>query len=67
MRTASRGESDTFSALVILTHAETLVAGQEWARRYATRPGVTVVSDLSDILDELVKVVEAPHQLTLSF
>ena len=46
---------------------ETLVAGQEWARRYATRPGVTVVSDLSDILDELVKVVEAPHQLTLSF
>jgi DNA processing protein len=44
-----------------------LVASQEWARRYATRPGVTVVSDLSDILDELVKVVEAPHQLTLSF
>jgi DNA processing protein len=46
---------------------EPLVASQEWARRYATRPGVTVVSDLSDILDELVKVVEAPHQLTLSF
>jgi DNA processing protein len=44
-----------------------LVASQEWARRYATRPGVTVVSDLSDILDELVKVVGAPHQLTLSF
>ena len=44
-----------------------LVASQDWARRYAARPGVTVVSDLSDILDELVKVVEAPHQLTLSF
>jgi DNA processing protein len=46
---------------------EPLVASQEWARKYATRPGVTVVSDLSDILDELVKVVEVPHQLTLSF
>jgi DNA processing protein len=44
-----------------------LVASQEWARKYATRPGVTVVSDLADILDELVKVVEVPHQLTLSF
>jgi DNA processing protein len=44
-----------------------LVASQEWARTYATRPGVTVVSDLGDILDELVKVVEVPHQLTLSF
>jgi DNA processing protein len=46
---------------------EALVASQEWAGRYATRPGVTVVSRLDDILDELVKVVEIPHQLTLSF
>jgi DNA processing protein len=46
---------------------ETLVETQEWAGRYATRPGVTVVSDLEDILDELVKAVEIPHQLTLSF
>ena len=44
-----------------------LVASQDWARRYATRPGVTVVGDLDDILDELVKVVEVPRQLTLSF
>jgi hypothetical protein len=26
-----------------------------------------VVGDLSDILDELVKIVEVPHQLSLSF
>jgi DNA processing protein len=44
-----------------------LVASQDWARRYAARPGVTVVGDLDDILDELVKVVEVPRQLTLSF
>jgi len=46
---------------------EPLVASQDWARRYATRPGVTVVGDLDDILDELVKVVEVPRQMTLSF
>jgi DNA processing protein len=46
---------------------EALVASQEWASKYATRPGVTVVGDLSDILDELVRIVEIPHQLTLSF
>jgi len=44
-----------------------LVAREEWASAYATRPGVTVVSDLNDILDELVKVVEIGHQLSLSF
>jgi len=44
-----------------------LVASQDWARRYAARPGVTVVGDLADILDELVKIVEVPRQLTLSF
>ena len=46
---------------------ESLVASQDWASRYATRPGVTVVRDLNDILDELVKIVEIPHQLSLSF
>lgn len=46
---------------------ESLVADQDWASRYATRPGVTVVRDLNDILDELVKIVEVPHQLSLSF
>jgi DNA processing protein len=44
-----------------------LIEDQEWASRYAARPGVTVVSDVDDILDELVKVVEIPHQMTLSF
>ncbi len=46
---------------------EPLVATQEWASRYATRPGVTVIKDPDDILDELVKIVEIPRQLTLSF
>jgi DNA processing protein len=46
---------------------EALVASQEWASKYATRPGVTVVGDLSDILDELVRIVEIPRQLSLSF
>ncbi len=36
---------------------EALVAREEGASAYATRPAVTVVSDLNDILDELVKVV----------
>jgi DNA processing protein len=44
-----------------------LVAGQDWAGKYAARPGVTVVDDVDDVLDELVKVVEIPHQMTLSF
>jgi DNA processing protein len=46
---------------------EALVASQEWASKYAARPGVMVVGDLSDILDELVRIVEIPHQLSLSF
>lgn len=46
---------------------EALVRSEAWAGRYATRPGVTVVGDFGDILDELVKVVEIPRQMTLSF
>jgi DNA processing protein len=46
---------------------DTLVAAQEWAASYAARPGVTVVSDPDGILDELVKIVAMPHQLTLTF
>jgi DNA processing protein len=46
---------------------ESLVENQDWASRYAARPGVTVVRDLNDILVELVKIVEIPHQLSLSF
>jgi DNA processing protein len=46
---------------------ESLVTSQDWASRYATRPGVTVVRDLKDLLDELVKIIEIPHQLSLSF
>jgi DNA processing protein len=46
---------------------DSLVASQDWASRYAARPGVTVVRDLTDILEELVKIVEVPYQLSLSF
>ena len=46
---------------------EALVEGEEWAGGYAARPGVTVVSDLSDILDELARIEEIPRQLSLSF
>ncbi len=44
-----------------------LVEDEEWASGYAARPGVTVVSDLSDILDELARIEEIPRQLSLSF
>jgi DNA processing protein len=46
---------------------QALVDREEWASTYASRPGVTVVSDVSDILDELVRVVEIPRQLSLNF
>lgn len=44
-----------------------LVENEAWASTYAARPGVTVVGDRNDILDELVKVREIPYQPTLSF
>ncbi len=44
---------------------ESLVASQEWAKRYAQRPGVTVVRQVDDILDELVKLANMPHQMAL--
>jgi DNA processing protein len=44
-----------------------LVQREEWARTYAARRGVTVVSDVADILDELAGIAQAPRQLTLSF
>lgn len=43
-----------------------LVKTQDWAGKYASRPGVTVIRSLDDILQELVRVVEAPRQLSLS-
>jgi DNA processing protein len=46
---------------------ESLIDSQEWARRYAERPGVLVVRRLEDVLDVLVKLASAPEQLTLSF
>ncbi|MFE9690564.1 DNA-processing protein DprA [Micromonospora sp. NPDC005806] len=44
---------------------ESLVRTQEWAKRYATRPGVRVVRQLDDVLDVLVKLATPPEQLTL--
>ena len=46
---------------------QALVENEAWASTYAARPGVTVVGDPNDILDELVKVTEIPYQPTLSF
>jgi DNA processing protein len=45
---------------------ESLVMTQEWARKYAKRPGVTIVRGLDDVLDVLVKLVEVPQQLALN-
>jgi DNA processing protein len=44
---------------------ESLVTSQDWARRYAERPGVSIVRDLDDVLSVLVKLAQAPEQLVL--
>ncbi|PWR12479.1 DNA-processing protein DprA [Micromonospora sicca] len=44
---------------------ESLVESQEWARKYAQRPGVSIVRDLDDVLAVLVKLVSVPEQLML--
>ena len=46
---------------------ESLLADQEWARRYAERPGVTVVRQVDDIIEVLVKICRPPEQLALAF
>ncbi len=46
---------------------QALVENEAWASTYAARPGVTVVGDPNDILDELVKVSQIPYQPSLSF
>jgi DNA processing protein len=43
---------------------ESLVKSQEWAQRYAERPGVIVVRDLDDVLEVIVKS-SLPEQLIL--
>lgn len=45
---------------------ERLLEQQDWARKYATRPGATVVRTLDDILDAVFKLVEEPQQLPLA-
>jgi hypothetical protein len=35
------------------------------AQRYAERPGVTVVRDLDDVLEVIVKLSSLPEQLVL--
>jgi DNA processing protein len=40
-----------------------LVKSQEWARRYAERPGVTIVRSLDDVLDVVMKLADVPEQL----
>lgn len=44
---------------------DSLVKSQEWAQRYAERPGVTVVRDLDDVLEVIVTLAKLPEQLVL--
>lgn len=46
---------------------ESLVLQQDWAKRYAERPGATVVRRVEDILDVLVRLAQPADQLALSF
>lgn len=45
---------------------ENLLRNEEWAQRYANRPGVSIVRTLDDILEVVVNLVEVPQQLPLS-
>ncbi len=42
-----------------------LVMKEEWARKYADRPGVTVIESTDDVLAVMERVMEAPQQLTM--
>lgn len=44
---------------------ESLVKSQEWAHRYAERPGVTVVKGLDDVLEVIATLSSLPDQLIL--
>lgn len=44
---------------------ESLVLQEDWARKYAERPGAVVVSDVEDVIDVVTQVIEAPKQLAL--
>ncbi|MGH3832575.1 MAG: DNA-processing protein DprA [Pseudonocardiaceae bacterium] len=44
---------------------DSLVKSQEWAQRYAERPGVTVVRDLDDVLEVIVTLSSLPDQPVL--
>lgn len=44
---------------------ESLVMHEEWAQKYAQRPGVTVVRSVQDILSVLLEITSAPEQLIL--
>lgn len=44
---------------------KSLVMHEEWAGRYAERPGTTVVDSVDDILDVLVAMARPAEQLTL--
>ncbi len=44
---------------------KSLVLHEDWAKRYAERPGTMVVDSVEDILDELVTMARPAEQLTL--
>ncbi|MGH4016654.1 MAG: DNA-processing protein DprA [Gemmatimonadales bacterium] len=46
---------------------ESLVQSQDWAKKYAERPGTTIVRQLDDVLNVLVKLANEPQQLELTF
>lgn len=49
----------------LLFLVERLVLHEDWAKRYAERPGARVVRDVDDVLSGLTAVLEAPEQLAL--
>lgn len=44
---------------------ESLVLHEEWAQRYAERPGAVVVTDVEEIVTIIEQIIDAPEQLAL--
>lgn len=70
---ASSTSGAKMQARLALEHGErllllqSLVKSQEWVKRYAARPAISVVRHLGDVLDVLVRLASAPEQLILKF
>jgi hypothetical protein len=44
-----------------------LAEEQDWAKRYAEKPGVQVVRDPADVLPALSRLADPTYQMTLTF